>query len=336
MSTNGLMDLDGMNFPPKTNLAAALKEEAANGSIDESLYSRQLYVLGHEAMKKMGSSRVLVVGMRGLGVEIAKNIALAGVKSLTLFDPQPAKIQDLSSQFFLHPGDVGQPRADVTAPRVAELNPYTPVSVHMSKDLTSDLSSLKQYQVVVLTDTPLKDQITISDYCHENGIYVVITDTYGLFGFLFSDFGKNFTVGDPTGENPLNGIVAGIDQDGLVSALDETRHGLEDGDFVTFTEVEGMEGLNDGTPRKITVKGPYTFSIGDVSDMGMYKKGGLYQQIKMPKILDFEPFSQQLKQPEQLISDFAKFDRPGQLHLGVQALHAFAEKHGGEDAATTS
>ena len=41
-----------------------------NGDIDESLYSRQLYVLGHEAMKRMGASHVLIVGLRGLGVEI--------------------------------------------------------------------------------------------------------------------------------------------------------------------------------------------------------------------------------------------------------------------------
>lgn len=103
-----------------------------NNDIDESLYSRQLYVLGHEAMKRMGASNVLIVGLKGLGVEIAKNIALAGVKSLTLYDPAPAQISDLSSQFFLHPEDVGKPRAAVTAPRVAELNAYTPVSVHKS------------------------------------------------------------------------------------------------------------------------------------------------------------------------------------------------------------
>lgn len=103
-----------------------------NNEIDESLYSRQLYVLGHEAMKRMGASNVLIVGLKGLGVEIAKNIALAGVKSLTLYDPAPAAISDLSSQFFLHPEDVGKPRAEVTAPRVAELNAYTPVSVHKS------------------------------------------------------------------------------------------------------------------------------------------------------------------------------------------------------------
>lgn len=326
-ATTTKMDIDGGAAANVEKLKQA--QEQGNGEIDESLYSRQLYVLGHEAMKRMGSSNVLVVGLRGLGVEIAKNIALAGVKSLTLWDPKPAKIEDLSSQFFLHPADVGKPRAEVTAPRVSELNPYTPVKVHQSNSLTNDLSQLKQYQAIVLTDTALKDQIKIADFCHDNGIYVVITDIYGLFGTIFTDFGKNFTCGDPTGENPVNGIVAGIDDEGVVSTLEETRHGLEDGDFVSFSEVEGMEKLNDGTPHKIKTLGPYTFSIGDVSAFGSYKRGGLYTQVKMPKIMDFETFSQQLKKPELLISDFAKFDRPGQLHVGVQALHAFAEKHDG-------
>lgn len=311
--------------------AEQLKQaQEGNGEIDESLYSRQLYVLGHDAMKRMSSSNILIVGLRGLGVEIAKNVALAGVKSLTLYDPKPAQIQDLSSQFFLHPEDVGKPRADVTVPRVSELNPYTPIKVHPSSNISSDLSQLKSYQCVVLTDTPLKDQLAISDYCHQNGIYVIIADTFGLFGQIFNDFGKNFTCVDATGENPLSGIVAGVDEEGLVSALDETRHGLEDGDYVTFQEVEGMEALNDGKPRKITVKGPYTFSIGDVSDLGQYKRGGLYTQVKQPKIMDFKPLSEQIKNPELVMSDFAKFDRPAQLHVGFQALHKFAEGHKGD------
>ena len=72
-----------------------------------------------------------------------------------------------------------------------------------------------------------------------------------------------------------------------MTTLDETRHGLEDGDYVTFTEIKGMEKLNDGEPRKIIVKGPYTFSIGDVSGLGNYEEGGLFAQVKMPKLLDF-------------------------------------------------
>lgn len=120
---------------PEVDLVTRMQvDESAVGhnDIDESLYSRQLYVLGHEAMKRMGASHVLIVGLKGLGVEIAKNIALAGVKSLTLFDPAPVAIADLSSQFFLRPDDVGKRRDLVTAPRVAELNAYTPVSVHES------------------------------------------------------------------------------------------------------------------------------------------------------------------------------------------------------------
>ncbi|KAJ5106751.1 Ubiquitin-activating enzyme [Penicillium angulare] len=305
-------------------------EMIKHGEIDESLYSRQLYVLGHEAMKRMGSSNVLVVGLKGLGVEIAKNIALAGVKSLTLHDSAPVAISDLSSQFFLQPQDVGKPRAQVTAPRVSELNSYVPVTIHEGTNLVDDLEQLKRYQAIVLTSTPLKDQLVIADFCHKNGIYVTIADTFGLFGYIFNDFGKNFTVGDPTGEEAVNGIVADIAEDGLVSALDETRHGLEDGDFVTFTEVKGMDGLNDSAPRKVTVKGPYTFSIGDVSGLGSYQGGGIYAQVKMPKFIDFQPLSEQIKNPEFLISDFAKFDRPAQLHIGIQALHKFAETHDGQ------
>ena len=66
--------------------------------MDEDLYSRQIAVLGHEAMRRMQSSNVLVCGMKGLGLEIAKNVALGGVKSLSIFDPKPAEMMDLSSQ----------------------------------------------------------------------------------------------------------------------------------------------------------------------------------------------------------------------------------------------
>ncbi|KAK4454378.1 hypothetical protein QBC34DRAFT_158095 [Podospora aff. communis PSN243] len=317
---------------PEVDLVTRMQvDESVAGTtteIDESLYSRQLYVLGHEAMKRMSASNVLIVGLKGLGVEIAKNIALAGVKSLTLYDPAPVAIADLSSQFFLRVEDVGKPRDQVTAPRVAELNAYTPVHIHKSASLGGNLSEFDKYQVVVLTNTPLNLQLAIGDYCHEKGIYVVIADTFGLFGSIFCDFGEKFTIIDATGENPVNGIVAGIDEEGLVSALDETRHGLEDGDYVTFSEVEGMEKLNGCEPRKVTVKGPYTFSIGDVSGLGQYQRGGLYQQVKMPKFVDFKSISAALKDPEFVISDFAKFDRPQQLHVGFQALNAFAQTHG--------
>lgn len=130
-----LDDIQDRKLPEEVDLVTRMQVDESvvgNTEIDESLYSRQLYVLGHEAMKRMGASNILIVGQKGLGVEIAKNIALAGVKSLTLYDPAPVAIADLSSNFFLRLEDVGKPRAEVTAPRVAELNAYTPVHIHNS------------------------------------------------------------------------------------------------------------------------------------------------------------------------------------------------------------
>ena len=66
---------------------------------------------------------------------------------------------------------------------------------------------------------------------------------------------------------------------------------------MTFTEVQGMTELNGCEPRKITVKGPYTFSIGETSDLGDYKTGGIFTQVKMPKILDFVSSTDSTKLP---------------------------------------
>lgn len=46
----------------------------------------------------MATSNVLIVGANGLGAEIAKNVILAGVKSVTLLDDSPAEWTDLSAQ----------------------------------------------------------------------------------------------------------------------------------------------------------------------------------------------------------------------------------------------
>ncbi len=46
----------------------------------------------------MGAANVLISGLRGLGVEIAKNVVLGGVKSATLHDDSDTQWADLSSQ----------------------------------------------------------------------------------------------------------------------------------------------------------------------------------------------------------------------------------------------
>ena len=282
-------------------------------------------------MKQMSSSNVLIVGALGLGAEIAKNIALAGVKSVTLYDPNPVMMSDLSSQFFLRKEDVGKPgvtRASATASRLAELNSYVPVK---ALDVPSlDKETLQSFKVVVMTHALLSEQLRVNDMTHGSGTHFLSADVRGLFGTVFADLGTNFTCKDTNGEPPMDGIVVSVTQDkeGLVTTIDEKRHGLQDGDFVTFSEVQGMTELNGIEPRRVTVKGPYTFTIGDTSSFGQYKGGGLFKQVKMPEFLNFKSLRESLTAPECIISDFAKMDRPIILHAAFEALSSFEEQHG--------
>lgn len=52
------------------------------------------------------------------------------------------------------------------------------------------------------------------------------------------------------------------DNPGVVTCLDEARHGFESGDYVTFTEVQGMTELNGCQPVEIKVLGrrPFPFN----------------------------------------------------------------------------
>ncbi|XP_012269545.2 ubiquitin-like modifier-activating enzyme 1 [Athalia rosae] len=292
--------------------------------LDEELYSRQLYVLGRKAMIEMINSDVLVSGLGGLGVEIAKNLILSGVKSVFLHDEAVCQLSDLSSQFYLTESDVGKNRAEACFRRLRQLNYRVRSQIHTT-ELTPNF--LKKFKVVVLTETPREDQLWISDITRAYQIKLIIADTRGLFSQVFCDFGPSFTVVDTNGEPPITAMVASISRDleGVVTCLDDSRHGMEDGDYVTFSEIEGTTELNKCKPIKIKVLGPYTFSIGDTTQYSEYERGGIVTQVKMPKTIAFKNFEEALAKPEFVIADFGKSDYPEQLHLAFSALHKYVE-----------
>lgn len=291
--------------------------------IDEDLHSRQLAVYGRETMRRLFGSNVLVSGMQGLGAEIAKNLILAGVKSVTLHDEGTVELWDLSSNFVFSEDDVGKNRAHACVQKLQELNNAVLVST-MTTKLTKE--QLSDFQAVVFTDISLDKAIEFDDYCHSHQppIAFIKAEIRGLFGGVFCDFGPEFTVVDVDGEEPHTGIIASISNDNpaLVSCVDDERLEFQDGDLIVFSEVHGMPELNDGKPRKIKNARPYSFSLEeDTTNYGVYQKGGIVTQVKQPKVLHFKPLREALSDPgDFLLSDFSKFDRPPLLHLAFQAL----------------
>ena len=101
---------------------------------------------------------------------------------------------------------------------------------------------------------------------------------------IFCDFGENFLVVDKSEEQLSSCFIQHITkaEEGVVFCYTDTRHNLEDGDFVSFSEVGGMKALNSYKPQEIKVLTPYSFSICDTSKLPAYTGGGIATEYKIP------------------------------------------------------
>jgi ubiquitin-like 1-activating enzyme E1 A len=107
-ATNGNM---AGNAPSSSNGTSTDSNVVAPGlsADDFALYDRQIRLWGAQAQERIRNAHILLVSLRALGTEIAKNLTLAGISSLTIVDDEPVTEEDLGSCYFLRDEDVGKP-----------------------------------------------------------------------------------------------------------------------------------------------------------------------------------------------------------------------------------
>eukprot|EP01132_Coremiostelium_polycephalum_P002838 gene2838-3528_t len=311
-----------------------------NNNYDDALYSRQVYALSHDAMKKITSTSVLVIGLDGLGIEIVKDIVLSGVKSVTLIDDNLVDFNDLSSQFYLNENQVGKiKRSEGCYQKVCELNHYVSIHLASQNDIKNGGSEsfLKQFSVVVTSNQPIQLQLSLNDFCHRNSIHFIAAECRGVFGSIFNDFGDDFTVLDKNGEEPESYLIEFITQEKtgfLVNISEVERINLEDGDFVLFKEIRGLDQLNElKKPLPIKVVGAHSVYIEhDITQYlpNQYFSNGIMYQVKQSKSVSFKPLSKILSDPVSLakFTDTTSTYSPKQMMLGFHAVHQFNHING--------
>lgn len=193
--------------------------------IDTNLYSRQIGTFGIETMGKLIKMKVLIIGSRGLGVETAKNLILAGPASVDIHDPTTVAVEDLGSNFYLKQEDVGKTtRAEASITQLKELNPYVKVNVAA----TFDQNDVANYNVVVVTENlmGLDALIALNEKCRASKIGFILSETLGAAGYIFLDYGSDFVITDENGEQTKSFIVTNITQDekACVTVHEDKRH----------------------------------------------------------------------------------------------------------------
>jgi ubiquitin-activating enzyme E1 len=322
-------------------------------------YSRQIGAYGLETMGRLITLDILVVGMRGVGIECAKNLCLAGPRSITVCDPNPAFVRDLGSNFFLTEENVGKPRGECVAAKLAELNSM--VAVRSLEALTED--AVKTMSAVVFTNGSREELVRWNNFCRANRIAFLASDVLGCFGYMFTDFIEH-NVRDRNGENPNVRIITNIsnDEKGTVTILKPPEggariHGIEENDHDGFIELDDVEGMVTKDGRSINDAGPFKikhvyksykkkdgkegkrfngfqFEIGDLSEYSAYERGGVVNQKKVPFKRTFKSFEENLKNPVGdgeyglVFTDGTKFGRGEQLHFALQGVWEFQSQNG--------
>jgi ubiquitin-activating enzyme E1 len=301
-------------------------------TIDESLYSRQLYVLGKDAMESMRNSSVLIVGLGGLGIEIAKCVILGGVKNVTLCDTENVTYNDLSSQYYLTENDIGKNRATTSLEKLKGLNPYVAVNC-ITEELNEDI--IKENTVIVMTDSLLDKQIYFNELARANNVKFISCATYGVMGQIFCDFGNEFFVKDVDGEEVRTGIISEITYDEKRKQpvlIMGQNHNLSAGDKIKITGrllPKGLtctqmlagehEILNIVSANKVTIK--YSAVSSKADELSLQNTN--YEQIKSGKIVKFKSLCESLENPTFLHADIFNENKAETLHMLFKSLFRY-------------
>ncbi|MBN3300678.1 SAE1 enzyme, partial [Amia calva] len=164
-----------------------VEKEAIISEEEAAQYDRQIRLWGLDAQKRLRASRVLLVGLRGLGAEVAKNLILAGVKGLTLLDHEQVTEESSRAQFLIPGGSNGQNRAQASLERAQYLNPMVEVKADTESAESKPRDFFLQFDAVSGCSRDL--MIQVDQICTENNIKFFGGDVFGYHGYMFSNLG---------------------------------------------------------------------------------------------------------------------------------------------------
>jgi len=93
------------------------------------LFERSHILIGDEGVDRLQKAHVLIAGMGGVGSFTAEALARMGVGKLTLIDHDVVSASNINRQLVALNSNVGQPKADVMAQRILDINPACQVTV---------------------------------------------------------------------------------------------------------------------------------------------------------------------------------------------------------------
>jgi adenylyltransferase/sulfurtransferase len=227
----------------RANLAAAFTHD----------YSRQIALpeVGDSGQARLRAASVLVIGAGGLGVPVLQYLASAGVGRIGIVDGDQVEASNLHRQPLFGVADVGRPKADVAAERLARVNQDVRFSVHPGRASADNVDALvAAYDLTVECSDNFKTKFLVNDAAVRGGRPAIFASVYQYEGqlqtYLPSEYWPCLRCLWP--EAPHDGLVGNCAEAGVLGPVPATLGSLQAMEALKF-----LLGLQDGATPAVHV-----------------------------------------------------------------------------------
>jgi len=131
-------------------------------------FSRQIILKNISTLgqKKIIQSKVLIIGMGGLGCPVAEFLTRAGIGFLGIVDSDDVDISNLHRQTLYDIGDLKKPKVKAASKKLKKINPYTKIFIHKIRLNKNNFTKIiKKYDYIVDGSDNFKTKFLINDFC---------------------------------------------------------------------------------------------------------------------------------------------------------------------------
>ncbi|HEV7668768.1 MAG TPA: molybdopterin-synthase adenylyltransferase MoeB [Thermoanaerobaculia bacterium] len=186
-------------------------------------YSRHLILpeVGTEGQKRLKAAKVLMIGTGGLGSPVGLYLAAAGVGTLGLVDFDVVDDSNLQRQVLFGISDVGRPKIEAAASRLADINPHIKIVPYETRlESSNALDLFRDYDLVVDGTDNFPTRYLVNDAC-------VLLGKPNVYGSIFRFEGQVSVFWGAKGpcyrclfpEPPPPGLVPSCAEGGVLGVL---------------------------------------------------------------------------------------------------------------------
>jgi len=131
-------------------------------------FSRQLVLkdIGAKGQKKILSSKILIVGIGGLGCPAAENLVRAGIGTIGLIDDDIVNLSNIHRQSLFNSKDLKKTKVSVAAKKLKEINPLTKIKTYKLRLNQNNIEKIiRNYELIIDGSDNFKTKFLVNDYC---------------------------------------------------------------------------------------------------------------------------------------------------------------------------